>query len=280
MMSTCELYFLCLVLLIFIDVAILTTPTPSPTLEPKHLVEYHAHNYRWAYPHLAHSGLRANNTSITIVEVGSRDVLDANNLAYHFNAQVYAFEGNPDNFPRMALYNVDPRVEVVRKAVTSKDGEVAFYPYNLTLYRNAGAGGLYVVDFEHRDPRDKDYKRPPVQYKVNVPSIRLDTFMREKGLKKIDLLCMDVQESELEVLLSAGQRLQDIHYLVSEVSTYSTYIGGNNYTALHAHLEEQGFEFMAYHLSGRRESHTHFPAEAMKRRQELDVLYRNNRWGH
>ena len=241
--------------------------------------EHQTHNYKWSYAFIEEL-LQESNTSTasikTILEIGSRDLLDANNLAHHFHARVFAFEGNPDNYERMELHHVDQRVHIVYSAVSRSDDNITFFPLNLTLYRNAGAGGLYMMDFNGRDPRDKDYRRPPVQYAVSVPSTRLDTFLSHHLLAKVDIICMDVQESELEVLKSAGKRLKDVRFIVSEASTVSTYHRGNNFTSLHSFLVSEGFVFIAHHLSGRRESDRRLPA--LDRRQELDVLYFNPLW--
>lgn len=231
---------------------------------------YHAANYRWVYKLIDNS--ERSNISL-IFEVGSRDLLDANQLAEHFDATVFAFEGSPDNHKLMERHNDDPRVQMVRSVVSTVDGPVTFHPFNLSLYSNRGASSLFMIDFASRDPRDKDFNRSAVQYSAAVPSTRLDTFMTKIGASHLDLLCMDVQEAELEVVKSLGSMISQVQFIVSEVSTASTYIGGSNFSALHDYLTAHGFAYVAGKQPSSRMHFRELPD--VSRRMELDVFYQN-----
>lgn len=56
-----------------------------------------------------------------------------------------------------------------------------------------------------------------VSEKRVVPTIRLDTFMRLVGLKKIDYLKVDAEGMDMKVVRSAGERLKDIKKIMLEV---------------------------------------------------------------
>lgn len=120
-----------------------------------------ANNYGWAFSMIDHFHL-AQNLSISksdpgvekkprginlIFEVGSRDLKDGNSLADYFNAKVYSFDANPENYPYMEQHNTDSRVTIVKSAVSTIDGNITFYPTNLTLYRNPGASSMFLNDF-------------------------------------------------------------------------------------------------------------------------------------
>ena len=231
--------------------------------------------------------LRAMKSSIKLVfEVGSRDCLDANFLAFVFNATVYSFEANPDNLPVMIANNKDQdRVKIIRSAVSSVDGYVQFYPYNLSLYNNRGAGSLYLQDFvNNRNVTDPDYNRSTVQYKTNVSSTRLDTFITKtlpsleqptnsvRSVRVPDLLCLDVQESELEVLRSAGSFLSNIKHVIFESSQFSQYVGGSTFLSIHEYMVSQGFNLTASKI-GRNVVMKKMPAMPMKKDGVYDFLY-------
>ena len=231
--------------------------------------------------------LRAMKSSIKLVfEVGSRDCLDANFLAFVFNATVYSFEANPENLPVMMANNKDQdRVKIIRSAVSSIDGYVQFYPYNLSLYNNRGAGSLYLADFvNNRNITDPDYNRSSVQYKTNVSSTRLDTFITktlptlEKSTNTVnklripDLLCLDVQESELEVLRSASHYLSSIKHVIFESSQFSQYVGGSTFLSIHEYMVSKGFNLTASKI-GRNVVMRKMPTMPMKKDGVYDFLY-------
>lgn len=187
-----------------------------------------------------------------IFEVGSRDLCDANFLAATFNSSVNSFDANPDNYKNMLKNNLDPRVKFWKSAVTATDGFVNFYPYNTTLYDNPGASSLYLTDFAGRGRGDRDSNRSQVQYEVKVPSIRLDTFIDTVSHKVHSLLCMDVQESEVEVLRSASKSIQKIKFVITEADAdgFPLYKGGSTISNITSFMLQNGFEVKAFARHG------------------------------
>ena len=85
---------LSLLLLLFMIIFINLNTTNSNS---RNIIAPQSANYRWVYQYI-------NSTHVkSIFEVGSRDCKDGNNLAHHFNCQVYSFEANPDNYDDMML---------------------------------------------------------------------------------------------------------------------------------------------------------------------------------
>jgi FkbM family methyltransferase len=152
-----------------------------------------------------------------IFELGSRDLLDALKLmAYYDKAVVYSFECNPEclvdceeNFSLMKDY-IKNRIILVKNAVSENNGDVSFYPFDITKYNNKGASSMLKIDFSMRDPRDPDYNKPNPQKEIIVPGIRLDTFMESKNISNIDLICIDLQGYELNALKSLGSYLHKV----------------------------------------------------------------------
>ena len=74
-----------------------------------------------------------------------------------------------------------------------------------------------------------------VESKICVPTIRLDTFMRQMGISQVDFLKIDAQGADLSVVKSAGDRLACIKKITLEVAVAprSVYVI--------AYLSERGF---------------------------------------
>jgi FkbM family methyltransferase len=217
-------------------------------------------NYTWSFPYIK---------DIKIAfEVGSRDLLDANEIAAKYNCKVYSFECNPDCIRECLKNNTDDRVHLIQKAVCEQDGKISFMAFDLNKYDNMGASSIYEIDFTSNRPvYDPDYGRKDVQKKVDVDACRLDTFCNEQtelpspqapnpegvrgmpltGIKREgiipDAIFMDVQEAELNVLKSMGELLNKVKYIVFEASNSSTYKGGCCYNDIDLFLKENGFRY-------------------------------------
>jgi FkbM family methyltransferase len=82
---------------------------------------------------------------------------------------------------------------------------------------------------------------------VQVPTIRLDTFLNGIGLSKIDLLKIDAQGADLAVLKSAGERLSGIKKVVLEVSLAPVplYEGSHNKSECLDYMTRAGFRLVS-----------------------------------
>jgi len=198
----------------------------------------------------------------TIFEIGSRDLLDGINLIDHYDSsKLFAFECNPEGLVECYVNlqklpeNKKDRIKLVEKAVYTTDSKVKFYPFDITKYNNIGASSIYKIDFSNRPPHEGDIffgKFPPgfVQKEIEVDGIRLDTFCSENNINFIDLVCMDLQGSELQALKSAGSFISNIKYIITESSYVSTYVGGATFEELNNFLTENGFDFVCSDKTG------------------------------
>jgi hypothetical protein len=98
-----------------------------------------------------------------IFELGSRDLIDAVKLLNHFeDCKVYAFECNNDCLIECNnnLLHLDEdtkkRLFLIDKAVSLTDGDVIFYPFDLSKYNNMGASSMLKIDFSLRNKEDDD----------------------------------------------------------------------------------------------------------------------------
>ena len=185
-----------------------------------------------------------NNIDI-IVELGSRDLLDAIKMQKYYNAKVYAFECNPDCLNVCYKnHNNNKNIFLIESAVSINDGFETFYPFDLSKYNNMGASSMLKIDFTKRNINDPDYNRPNPQKEIKVPSVRLDTFMEKTNLNKIDLLCMDLQGYELNALKSLGERLNDVNYIITETCINSTYTNGATFNDINNYLTKYNFKYV------------------------------------
>ena len=88
---------------------------------------------------------------------------------------------------------------------------------------------------------------------LQVPVIRLDTFMNEAGIPEVDYLKIDAQGADLSVVRSAGARLRDIRRIMLEVAITPLlpYQGAEGKEATVRFLQAQGFDL----LQAQRQSH-------------------------
>jgi len=123
---------------------------------------------------------------------------------------VYAFEPNLRLAAKM--FDVLENYVVIPMAVAEFDGFAPFYlnrydaassllPFNQEALRNWIGGNTLRIESE-----------------VLVPTIRLDTFLGQMEVERVDLLKIDTQGADFEVLKSAGHRLRDIQRIVLEVA--------------------------------------------------------------
>lgn len=201
-------------------------------------------NYQWALPLLPP---RVQG----VVEVGSRDGLDALFLGQALSTHVDAFEPSPSQFA-VCRRNVDSSgadsVRLHQYALCDVDSFLDFWEVDDQQYANPGASSLFPINFANRPANDPDRNRLPVQRRIRVPAARWDSL----GLADAELLVMDVQGSELRVLEGFGERLSAFRFIVLEVEPVSSYVGGCTLGELERWLRARGFRLAATDRSGTR----------------------------
>lgn len=145
----------------------------------------------------------------TVLELGSRDALDAIQMADHFDAHVYAWECNPPAVETCRRNIGDnPNVTLVDLACWSSEETLTFRP---VVNGNIGASSAFEAN------HDYPYEVPYEQKEIEVQAVRVDDWWRENvGDTKIDLLAMDLQGAEMEALKGMGDLIRDVRYIVTE----------------------------------------------------------------
>lgn len=206
--------------------------------------ESRPNNYFWAMREIC---ARRPPDGGAILELGSRDALDAIQIGRLFpKSPVVAFEANPES-ARICERNIAfaraRNVALIDKAVSDVDGTVEFFPFDADKYDNVGSSSMMKIDFvTTRTEGEADYDRENPQYRITVESLRLDTFLRDRGIARVDLVLMDLQGAELLALRGMGDRLSEVSHIVSEASLRSTYVGGCSFDDLDRYLRGFGFK--------------------------------------
>ena len=181
----------------------------------------------------------------TVFECGSRDALDAIRIDMVYEPEeIYIFEPNPEGIiqcrDNLSKYNKN-HLKFFDLAVSDIDGKVDFYP---TTEENIGAASM--LKYNSRANGWDGYKhnnfKATQKQKIQVNSTRLDTFIDQNRIASIDLLCMDVQEAELLALKGLGEHIDNVKYIILEVTGEGYYVSGARFSEVDAFLKGKNFK--------------------------------------
>ena len=179
-----------------------------------------------------------------IFDVGACHALESVELSKKYpNAKVYTFEANPVSYD-VCLENTEgyDSITVINEAVNDYDGFCKFYPMDkektITTWEdgNQGASSLYRANGQY------DFIEKYVQYEIEVPCTRLDTFCERNGIDKIDIIWMDLQGAELKALQSLGSLLDTVQIIHTELEMNPMYEGQCLFSDVNEYLTNNGFD--------------------------------------
>jgi FkbM family methyltransferase len=181
----------------------------------------------------------------TFFDVGANDGLDS--LKYARNNpedKVYAFEPNPYMIEILEKESKDlQNYNIIPVAVSDYEGSSNF---NISKFYN-GLGSLLEWG--------KDAKNIWPQFglnfeeKIDVKVIKLETFIKENNITKIDYFHCDTQGSDLRVLKGLGEYIHIIEEGQVEATrrTNSLYENQNTIEETVRYLMEKSFEVVGFH---------------------------------
>lgn len=179
-----------------------------------------------------------------IFDVGACHALESVELSKKYpNAKVYTFEANPVSY-NVCLENTEgyDSITVINEAVNDYDGLCKFYPMDkektITTWEdgNQGASSLYRANGQY------DFIEKYVQYEIEVPCTRLDTFCEKNDIDKIDIIWMDLQGAELKALQSLGSLLDTVQIIHTELEMNPMYEGQCLFSDVNEYLTNNGFD--------------------------------------
>ena len=195
------------------------------------------------------------------------------------NATIHCFEPQQECWgeldERAARYS--PGSVIVNKvgAGATENGGFTFYTHDLTT----GQSGFNRINTKSRDSirlqEMSDSQQALAKYEASlnhvrtVPLTRLDSYLGQSQLNRVNLLKIDTQGYEPEVLSGFGERLSDIDVVITELMFYDFYERSLSFSDIEKYLLPAGFTL--YDIS-------HISKNPMNGRTDwVDVIYVNER---
>jgi 2-O-methyltransferase len=171
-------------------------------------------------------GTLARGAPLVIFEVGAHLCQDSLALREIFpRAAMFVFEPDPRNAYQITRQGLDRRFTFIDAAVGDRDGKATLH---LSGGRPPGAAPhVWTQSSSLKEPREHLQQYPWCTFErdATVRIVRLDTFVVERSIDRIDFLWADVQGAE-DQLIAGGQRaLASTRYLYTEFSDRELYSG-------------------------------------------------------
>lgn len=170
-----------------------------------------------------------------VIEAGAHIGVDTVEMAKLWpDGTVYAFEPVPEIFGQLERNTRGCRnVLCFPVALSAEGGETELF-----VSSGASDGSSSLLR-----PKEHLTVHPDVLFDttLRIRTVRLDQWAEANGVRRADLLWLDLQGAELKVLKSAGALLQTVSAIHTEVSLIENYEGGELYQDLKEWLESQGF---------------------------------------
>ena len=179
-----------------------------------------------------------------IVEAGSHWGEDTIWLARYWpRGVVHAFEPSPELFATTTRHTnwirnvqryafaLSDRVETTELFVSSGD--------------STASSSIFA-------PKEHLVEHPTVKFEKRfaVPTITLEVWAQQYGVKRVDFLWLDMQGAELRALKGLGKLIETTRALHVEVSTKESYAGAPLYPELSAWMRDRGFKIKNERFEG------------------------------
>jgi FkbM family methyltransferase len=179
------------------------------------------------------------NEVTSILEIGSRDLRDAFNLSKYYKCHVFAFECNPDCLEVCRINDIrTTNVTLIEKAVWDKTGSIKFYPtfYESKKYSDPGRSSCFRMNSE--------FLTKYSQKTIEVQATRLDDWLKEKEIDKIDMLCINANGASLNILKGMGDYIKNTKYIITKCEYPQIYENETQVYDLIIYLSDYGFDFV------------------------------------
>jgi len=147
--------------------------------------------------------------------------------------RVIAIEPSPVNLnylkKNLELQN-QGNYEVYNLACGEKDGEITFVVHKISNM-------CRVVREGETESEEKKFIKIPVQ--------KLDTFLADKKLERLDLLRMDIEGSELRLFEGAKETIKKFKPMI-QMELHPGHLGPENTKKLLEYLKSEGYEFSTF----------------------------------
>ena len=172
-----------------------------------------------------------------VLEIGSRDAIDALELSSYYHCHVFAFECNPTAISICAHNRgKNPNVSIIPFAAWSETTKLTFHPV-IPGGEVFSLGASSIFPFDPNGPVHSS----ALQGEIIVDAIRVDEWLDAENLDTPDLICIDAQGATLPILEGLKQRLSQVKYIIAEAEIVPYYIGESLYPEIVAFMCQNGF---------------------------------------
>ncbi len=201
------------------------------------------------------------------------------------NSIVHCFEPQIECFDVLEKKAIEyGNTFIIKHAVGSETiNDVDFYTHDI----NIGLSGVNKINLNSKDSivlnDDTEYRdlflngitfeeyKTMLNKKRSVSMIRLDKYIDDNNIKKVDFIKIDTQGHEIEVLCGLNNNLKNVHIILAELNFYDLYEKSFSFYDLESILHPMGFKL--YDIS-------YISKNPMNGRTDwVDVIYVNSTFG-
>lgn len=141
---------------------------------------------------------------LIIFDIGAHDGRSITRFKNRFpDAEIYSFEPNKNLYDKISKLSSE-KIKIFNYALSNIDGEKKFYQYEYLSGKNNSFYPM-VENSKYKIQRTKNKNETETIKNVKVK--KLDTFIEENKISKIDLLKIDTQGAEIEIIEGAEKIL-------------------------------------------------------------------------
>jgi FkbM family methyltransferase len=174
------------------------------------------------------------NTANIIIDIGTRDGDDAEYFRQNLNGtEVYAFDANP-----LAVEETKkryPDFAVIERAVSDYDGTTKFSQIISADKDLAGCSSIVRIH---------DVAGKGTSTEIEVPVIRMDTFLKSLGITEVDVIKVDTEGFSFEVVNGLGDYIHNVKLFHLETETFKRHDGHKNNLEVKSFMESKGFDLV------------------------------------
>lgn len=152
-----------------------------------------------------------------ILNLGCRDGSEAIQFSTIFpNAKIISVEANPNQIQVIKSNIKDyPNIEIFNFGASNEDAELDF---NVSSTVNIGNSSFLKTNGNY-----DNYEKMAFHAPIKVKTKRLDNFLKEQQVPKIDILFMDIQGFEGKAIQGLGDYINNVKILYSEITYKEMY---------------------------------------------------------
>ncbi len=168
-----------------------------------------------------------------ILEAGAQFGEDSYKMSLLWpKGQLHCFEPSPDSYKFLREVSLDRKnISAYQMAVSNRKDRMPFY-------LSGGASSLLIP----QDHFNRDYFHVDVDHPIFVDVVRLDDWLKEQAISKVDFLWLDMEGNELNALKGLEEHLSDVTLIYTEVNIQRFWNGCVTYEELKNWLVDQGFK--------------------------------------